>query len=101
MLLMNLALIIGLVAFSGCGDDDEDPGTPGVTVNAGTDQTVTLGEIVALEGSGTDEAGGAVVFLWEITARPAGSTAVNWQSLSGRPQLLPLILPAAIPFSLP
>lgn len=62
MLLMNLALIIGLVVFSGCGDDDEDPGTPGVTVNAGTDQTVTLGEIVALEGSGTDEAGGAVVF---------------------------------------
>ena len=86
---MNLALIIGLVAFSGCGDDDEDPGTPGVTVNAGTDQTVTLGEIVALEGSGTDEAGGAVVFLWEITARPAGSTAVIGNPLVEDPNFTP------------
>ncbi|TRX62567.1 hypothetical protein FNH22_00280 [Fulvivirga sp. M361] len=84
----NLALMAGLVTFSGCGDDDE-PSTPGVTVNAGADQTVTLGETVSLDGTATDAAGGSIIYLWEITVRPAGSVTIIASPLLEDPTFIP------------
>ncbi len=88
MLGINLALITGLFTFSGCGDDDGSE-TPGVTADAGADQTVTLGEVVTLDGNGTDAAGGALIYLWEITTRPTGSTTVITNPLIEDPSFTP------------
>ena len=39
------------------------------------DRSVTVGEAVALMGSGSDPDGGAVSFAWSVTTRPGGSAA--------------------------
>lgn len=49
--------------------------TPPVA-NAGNDQTVELGELVTLDGSGSSDADGdALTFFWSIVSAPAGSAA--------------------------
>src|SRR5205823_2955371 len=45
--------------------------------NAGPDQTVNVGAVVQLDGSGSFDADGdALTFKWSFTSRPLGSTAV-------------------------
>ncbi|PIB36402.1 hypothetical protein BFP72_13850 [Reichenbachiella sp. 5M10] len=60
-----------------CGDDDTSPNEGGaVTVDAGPDQSIGLGETATLQGSGTDANGDDLVFLWVFTQVPSGvSTA--------------------------
>lgn len=53
-------------------------GTPNSppTANAGPDQTVNLGAVVTLDGSGSaDPEGDTVTYQWTITSAPGGSTA--------------------------
>lgn len=65
------------------GELDSDPDTVTITTenrppvaDAGPDQTVTLGETVQLDGSGSlDPDGDALTFDWQFLSRPAGSTA--------------------------
>jgi uncharacterized protein len=45
--------------------------------NAGLDQTVTVGNTVTLQGSGTDQdPGDALTYAWTFVSRPSGSAAV-------------------------
>jgi hypothetical protein len=45
--------------------------------NAGTDQSVSVGTVVTLDGSASSDANGdALNYQWALTVRPAGSTAV-------------------------
>lgn len=46
------------------------------TANAGPNQTVKHGSQVTLAGSGTDPQSLPLTFLWSLTTKPAGSTAV-------------------------
>lgn len=49
---------------------------PPLVADAGPDQTVALGEVVALDGSGSfDPRGRALSYSWEIVDRPAASEA--------------------------
>ncbi|MEM6523124.1 MAG: hypothetical protein AAF693_05015 [Bacteroidota bacterium] len=86
---LNVLLVVGLLAFSGCGDDDEDPEPSGITVDAGTDQTVNLGETVTLNGTATDAAGGTVILAWAITSSPAGSIAFIANPIVANPTFVP------------
>jgi hypothetical protein len=43
--------------------------------NAGTNQTVTVGDTVNLSGTGTDSDGDALTFSWRLLSAPAGSTS--------------------------
>lgn len=72
--LLLILAIVGTMALVGCGDDEDDPSGQ-VSANAGTDQTVTLGQVVTLNGTGNDTGGGTLTYLWEITTRPSGSVA--------------------------
>lgn len=46
------------------------------TANAGPDQSVAVGAIVNLDGSGSGDADGdPITYVWSITSRPAGSIA--------------------------
>ena len=45
------------------------------TANAGLNQTVALGTVVTLNGSGTDPQGLPLTFSWSLITRPAGSIA--------------------------
>ncbi|MEM7106734.1 MAG: hypothetical protein AAF519_00815, partial [Bacteroidota bacterium] len=80
---LNVSLAIVVLAFSGCGDDEDDPAPNGITVNAGPDQTVDLGETVNLAGTATDASGGTLVLAWVITSSPVGSLAVIPNPLIG------------------
>ncbi|MEM9388888.1 MAG: hypothetical protein AAGA02_00360 [Bacteroidota bacterium] len=86
---LNACLIVGLLAFAGCGDDDEDPAPTGLTADAGPDQTVDLGETVTLAGSATDAAGGTVILTWAITSSPTGSIALITNPLVANATFIP------------
>lgn len=46
------------------------------TANAGADQTVAVGSVVNLDGSGSGDADGdSITYVWEMTSRPDGSVA--------------------------
>jgi hypothetical protein len=54
--------------------------------NAGSDQTVRTGTVVALDGTGsTDADGQALSYRWSLLARPAGSAAVLSSTTAPRP----------------
>jgi hypothetical protein len=70
--LFSLFVLGGVLFLSSCDDSSEDPAPEAVVVDAGIDQTITLGETVSLDGSAT---GGTLIYIWEITSRPSGSVA--------------------------
>lgn len=56
------------------------------TADAGPDQTVTAGQSVTLDGSGsTDVDGDALTYTWSLTTKPTGSTA----TLSNQSAVMP------------
>ena len=50
------------------------PNAPPIA-DAGPDQAVTVGDVVSLNGSGSDPDGDPLAFAWTFDARPAGSVA--------------------------
>lgn len=66
------SVVIGVLLTS-CDDNIDPNPTPGeVTVDAGPDQTVDLGQEVTLAGSGSDSNGAEVFYFWEFTQVPDG-----------------------------
>ena len=58
--------------------------------NAGADQGVFVGVPAHLDGSGsTDVDGNALVYVWSLTTRPAGSTATLTNPTAVNPTLVP------------
>lgn len=45
------------------------------TANAGPDQNIVLGSLVAMSGNGTDADGDLLTFTWSFSSKPAGSVA--------------------------
>jgi hypothetical protein len=63
--------------------------TPPVA-DAGTDQSVQVGDTVALDGSGSSDADGdPLTFLWESISAPAGSTAALTNPTTSGPTFVP------------
>ncbi len=63
-----IGLLILLISFS-C--TKEDP--IAVTASAGADQTISFGEAVTFNGSGTSSTGGVLTYVWETITLPANS----------------------------
>ncbi len=72
-----LPLLIVLLFFVSCKDDDPTPAPAGtLTAKAGSDQTVQLGQTITLDGSAsTDSQNKAFTYQWAFTQKPAGSNA--------------------------
>ncbi|HNP19872.1 MAG TPA: hypothetical protein PKL31_15645 [Fulvivirga sp.] len=82
---LKALLFIGVLFFYGC-DSSDDP-NPGVVVDAGADQTIGLGETVNLLGTATG--GSTLVYVWEITTRPLGSTVLITNFFSAATSFVP------------
>ena len=79
------------------GMDDSTPDSAAITAqivvvntppvaNAGPDQTVTVGDTVLLDGSGSSDADGdPLTFSWSLTTVPAGSAAVLSDPIAATP----------------
>lgn len=60
------------------------------TANAGSDQTVDVGQTATLDGSGSiDPSGNGLTYSWQVTSRPQGSTAVLLNPTSISPRFAP------------
>jgi hypothetical protein len=58
--------------------------------NVGPDQSVTVGDAVLLDGTGSsDPDGDNLSYTWSVVSRPAGSAAALQNSTSARPTLTP------------
>ena len=67
----------------------EPPSNIAPVANAGSDQTVSLNDVVTLDGSGSSDADGdPLTFSWAILSAPAGSTA----ALSDPASVMPMFL---------
>jgi len=103
-MLKNVVVVITLVLLCGCGigsapsDETGNTGTGGVSsastqngapkADAGMDQSVEVGDLVTLDGSGSsDPDGDTLSYDWSIDAAPQGSTA----SLSDRTAVKPTL----------
>ncbi len=87
---LTIAAFLGLIIFTGCGDDNDDDNggasTNTLNADAGSDQTVEAGDEVTLNGSGSsDSEGNLFTFLWSFTARPDGSSASLSDPTAERP----------------
>ena len=75
------AITLSFALLHGCGGGGNNGGSTDATVNstpiadAGTDQKVATGNLVTLNGSGTDADGDSLTFIWELTTVPDGSVA--------------------------
>jgi len=76
---LHIGILSALLFIVSCGDDDEvmdqDMEQENVIIaNAGIDQTVSVGELVTLDGSSTnDTQGNSLVYTWAFTSVPSGS----------------------------
>ena len=79
--LLLIALLFIALFISACSGDSDTPSNVPFTntapvADAGPDQTVTFGESVSLDGTGSSDANGDILtFAWTMTDRPTGSTA--------------------------
>jgi hypothetical protein len=87
-LAMLLVLFCGFM-LTGCGDSNDGwyVNTKSRPVaNAGTDQEVTIGGTVTLDGTGsTDKEGKPLTYSWNLAEKPTGSAAVLSDSTSPSP----------------
>ena len=73
--------VVSLIVNDGTVDSQPDTVTISTinvapVANAGTDQSVNVGDSVSLNGGGSKDADGdAITYSWSITTRPSGSTA--------------------------
>lgn len=83
-----LLLAIGMLLLVSCGGDDHPSSTAAVTpvANAGSNQNVTLGATVTLNGTGST---GASTYAWTLSSVPTGSVA----ALSGATTATPTFTP--------
>jgi mono/diheme cytochrome c family protein len=64
-----------------CSEDNCPP-----VANAGADQTVAVGSLVTLDGTGSSDVNGdALTYNWSFSSRPTGSSATLSNSVSSRP----------------
>lgn len=92
ILALNVIALFGVIALSGCGEDDEPNPTDEVTLSAdaGADQTVDLGDDVTLNGAASSSSDGSTFnFFWEITNAPTSSTAILSNSTTAAPTFTP------------
>jgi len=89
--------VISLVVNDGTEDSSPDTGTitastdnSAPVANAGSDQNVTTGSLVALDGSGSSDADGdSLTYSWSITSAPEGSTAALSDATIMNPTISP------------
>lgn len=84
------------VSAAGCTSDPDAvtitavTGNAAPTADAGGDRQAAPGELLRLDGSASGDADGdPVAYRWEVTERPAGSTAVILDPHAPRPRLAP------------
>jgi K319L-like, PKD domain len=70
---LPMAATLALVALGACKDSTR-PNTP-PTANAGPDMSANVGEVVHLNGSGSDVDGDNLTYSWTFVSKPTGSTA--------------------------
>lgn len=87
--------ILRLVVNDGWSDSAADTVVVSTTnslpvANAGPDQQVTLGDMLVLDGTGSNDADGhAITYAWTISSAPTGSTAALVGDTTSMPQLTP------------
>jgi len=64
-------------------------GDPTPVASAGGDRTVPIGQVVTLQGSGSDPDGTPVTLAWELVSKPAGSAAVLTGQTTATPTFTP------------
>jgi hypothetical protein len=87
-----LAMLVVLSALIASCKKDDAPVKPTVkiTAKAGSAQSVTVGQTVTLDGSGsTDDSGKALNYSWAITKKPANSTATLSSTTVAKPTFSP------------
>ena len=84
-----LMLIFSLAIFTSC-DDEEDPTPNTLTANAGSDQSVEVGQTVIIDGTGSsDSEGNPITYLWSFSSVPSGSTATISNATSASASFIP------------
>lgn len=79
-----------LAALAACGGGGG--GTPNLppTASAGSNRTVLVGDVVALDGSASaDSEAGALTYAWTLSSKPTGSAATLGNAATAAPQLTP------------
>lgn len=86
--IIQLLIALGFLSMVGCGlgEEVDDIINMTVTVEAGADQTVDLGQTVSLVGTAT---GGTLFYIWEIAERPTGSFATLSNSTVAETSFVP------------
>jgi len=64
-------------------------GDPTPVASAGGDRTVPVGQVVTLQGSGSDPDGTPVTLAWEMVSKPSGSAAVLAGGSTATPTFTP------------
>ena len=78
-----LGLLLSVLLLAGCGNDG---GNSIPLADAGTDQNVTTGSLVSLDGSASSDADGTpLTYSWSFVNRPAGSASQLSSSTAVRP----------------
>ncbi|WP_155296291.1 right-handed parallel beta-helix repeat-containing protein [Spirosoma rigui] len=79
-------LIASLFLLVSCKKDTDVDPVGAVTANAGPDQSVSVGQVVTLDGSAsTDSQGKPLSFQWTILRKPAKSSVALTQPATARP----------------
>lgn len=89
--LLALALIAGFF-LAGCKKENDVPPAPvgSLTAKAGPDQSVQVGQVVTLDGSGSlDSQGKPLTYQWTMLRKPAKSNSTLGESASAKPTFKP------------
>ena len=90
----RLLLFLCVLALSlfGCGggENNNDPvNNAAPTANAGSDQTLVVGTLVSLDGSGSSDADGdSLTYTWSFASKPASSSAALSNPASSVPSFV-------------
>lgn len=86
-----LILLMGLFLATACKEKSQEITPSGaVTAKAGTDQTVQVGQLVTLDGSGsTDSESKPLTYQWAVLRKPAKSSVTLSEAASFKPTFKP------------